>query len=136
MKCNGLHCPGCGHGGAAAGAVIALVVIIALALRKAWPAIVSAVEIAAWTVAGLTGTALVVTGGVLTVRVLRRARPAAAYRRGPVVIEGTRLYPPLPPTGRPALGAPDARPAGAWPLPGWWQEIRPQIGGDGDEHRR
>ena len=40
MRCNGLHCEGCGHGGGAAGAVIALLVIIALALRKAWPAIV------------------------------------------------------------------------------------------------
>ena len=75
MKCNGLHCEGCGHGGGgAAGAVIALLVIIALALRKAWPAIVSAVEIAAWTVAGVTGAAIVITGMVLTVRGVRRVR--------------------------------------------------------------
>jgi hypothetical protein len=133
MKCNGLHCPGCGHGGGAAGAVIALVVIVALALRKAWPAIVSAAEITAWTVAGLTGAAIAVTGGVLTVRVLRRR--AAAERRSPVVIEGTRLYPPLPPAGRPALGPPRPLAGRAWPLPGWWEEIRPQIGGEGDEHR-
>ena len=71
MNCNGMHCPGCGHGGGAAGgagAVIALLVIIALALRKAWPAIISAVEITAWTVAGLAGAVLVTTGGVLAVR--------------------------------------------------------------------
>ncbi len=141
MNCKGIHCQGCGHGGGAAGgagAVIALVVIVALALRKAWPAIVSAVEITAWTVAGITGAAIVITVGVLTVRALRRRaiRRAAAGRRSPVVIEGTQLYPPLPPAGRPALGAP--RPAGgrAWLLPGWRDEIRPRIGGDNDEHRR
>jgi hypothetical protein len=137
MNCNGMHCQGCGHGGGAAGgagAVIALLVIIALALRKAWPAIISAVEITAWTVAGLAGAAIVITGGVLAVRAARRR--AGAGRRAPVVIEGTRLYPPLPPAGRPALGPP--RPAGgrAWPPPGTWDEIRPRTGGDDDEHRR
>src|SRR5260370_20396518 len=74
MNCKGMHCQGCGPGGGAAGgagAVIALVVIVVLALRKAWPAIVSAVEIAAWTVAGLAGTAIAVTGAVLTLPVLR-----------------------------------------------------------------
>jgi hypothetical protein len=131
MTCKGIHCQGCGHGGGAAGgagAVIALVVIVALALRRAWPAVVSAVEITAWTVAGITGGAIVITGGVLTVRALRcRARRVAAGRR-PVVIEGTRLYRPLPPAGRTALGPP----RGA----GWRYEIRPRIGGEGDEHRR
>jgi hypothetical protein len=135
MNCNGMHCQGCGHGGGAAGgagAVIALVVIVALALRKAWPAIISAVEVTAWTVAGLAGAVLVTTGGVLAVRAARRR---AAGRRSPVVIEGTRLYPPLPPAAPPALGPP--RPAGgrAWPLPGWRDEIRPRTGGDSDEHR-
>ncbi len=141
MNCKGMHCQGCGPGGGAAGgagAVIALVVIVVLALRKAWPAIVSAVEIAAWTVAGLAGTAIAVTGGALTVRALRRRarRRAAAGRRAPLVVDVMRLYPPLPPAGPPALGPP--RPAGgrAWPLPGWWEEIRPQTAGEGDEHRR
>ena len=140
MNCKGIHCQGCGHGGGAAGgagAVIALVVIVALALRKAWPAIVSAVEITAWTVAGITGTAIVITAGVLTVRALRRrARRAAAGHRAPVVIEGTRLYPPLPPAGRPALGAPRSAGGRAWPLSAWRDEIRSRTGGEGDEHRR
>ena len=136
MNCNGMHCQGCGHGGGAAGgagAVIALVVIVALALRKAWPAIISAVEVTAWTVAGLAGAVLVTTGGVLIVRAARRR---AAGRRSPVVIEGTRLYPPLPPDGRPALG-PSRSPGGrAWPPSTRPYEIRPQIEGDDDEHRR
>ena len=140
MNCNGMHCQGCGHGGGAAGgagAVIALVVIVALALRKAWPGIVSAVEVTAWTVAGLAGAVLVTTGGVLAVRAARRrARRATTGRRSGVPVEGMRLYPPLPPAGRPALG-PARSPGGrAWPLPTRLHEIRPQIEGDGDEHRR
>ena len=139
MNCNGMHCPGCGHGGGAAGgagAVIALLVIIALALRKSWPAIISAVEITAWTVAALAGAVLVTTGTVLAVRVARRARRAAAGRRAPVVIQGARLYPPLPPAARPALRP--SRPAAGrtWPRPGWQYEIRPRTGGDDDEHRQ
>jgi hypothetical protein len=138
MNCNGIHCPGCGHGGGAAGggmaAVIALVVIVALALRKAWPAIVTAVEITAWTVAGICGAAVVITAGVLIVRAARRR--AATARRSPVVIQGTRLYPPLPPAARPGLEPPRSRAAGPWPLPGRWEEIGPRTGGDGDEHRR
>ena len=139
MGCKGLHCHGCGGGGAV-GAVIALVVIIALALRKAWPDIVHAVEIAAWTVAGITGTAIVVTGTVLTVRGVRRVRARRALRQATYhaqVIPAVRL------TDRsaidrpewPAPGQPPQRQPGAWPLPGWWQEVRPRIGGDGDEHR-
>jgi hypothetical protein len=134
MNCNGIHCQGCGHGGGAAGAVIALVVIVALALRRAWPAIVSAVEITAYTVAATCGAAIVITAGVLVVRAGRR-RAAAAARRSPVVIEAVRLYPPLPPAGRPGLGPPPrSRVAGPWP--GSWEEIGPQTGGDGDEHPR
>ena len=140
MNCNGMHCQGCGHGGGAAGgagAVIALVVIVALALRKAWPAIISAVEVTAWTVAGLAGAVLVTTGGVLAVRAARRrAHQAAAGRRSPVPVEGMRLYPPLPPAGRPALGPPRSPGGRAWPPPGRQYEIRPRIGGDDDEYRR
>ena len=139
MNCNGMHCQGCGHGGGAAGgagAVIALVVIVALALRKAWPGIVSAVEVTAWTVAGLAGAALVTTGGVVAVRAARRRARRAAGRHAPVPVEGMRLYPPLPPVGRPALG-PTRSPGGrARPLPTRLHEIGPRIGGDGDEHRR
>jgi hypothetical protein len=137
MNCKGIHCQGCGHGSGAAGgagAVIALVVIVALALRKAWPAIVTAVEIAAWTVAGTCGAAIVTTGGVLIVRAARRR--AAAARRSPVVIESRRLYPPLPPAGRPVLGPPRSPAAAPWPLPGWPDQTGQRTGGESDEHRR
>jgi hypothetical protein len=134
MNCKGLHCQGCGHGGGAAGAAIALVVIVALALRRAWPAIVSAVEITAWTVAGTCGAAIVTTAGVLIVRAARRR--AAAARRSPVVIEAMRLCPPLPPAGRPELGPPRSQAAKPWPLPGWPDQTGPQTGGKADEHRR
>ena len=148
MRCNGLHCEGCGHGGGAAGAVIALLVIIALALRKAWPAIVSAVEITAWTVAGVTGAAIVITGGVLTARALRRrrARRALVYRPGQpfvvVVDEVQSLFTQqFPPSGRPASGQiePPSAQSPRWPVTGWWydgEQLRPWIGGDGDERPR
>ena len=99
------------------------------------------VEIAAWTVAGVTGAAIVITGTVLTVRVVRRVRARRALRQATYhvapVIPAVRL------TDRsaidrpewPALGQPPRRQPGAWPLPGRWEEERPWIGGDGDEHR-
>jgi hypothetical protein len=138
MSCKGLHCDGCGGGGAA-GAVIALLVIIAVAMRKAWPEIVRVVEVTAWTVAGITGTVIVVTCGVLTVRVICRRRARRAMRQVPyraTVIPAARLSGP-PTIDRPArlaLGQPRPRAAGSWPLPGWWEELRPRVGGDSDEH--
>jgi hypothetical protein len=140
-RCKGLHCDGCPGGGAGVGVVIALLVIIAVGLRSAWPAIVHAIEIAAWTVAGIAGAAILVTGTALTVRVTRRVRARRARRQ---VAYHATILPPARPAGRPAigrparhraLGQPPQRPAGAWPLPGWWEGIRPRIGGDSDERR-
>ena len=141
MSCKGLHCDGCGGGGGAAAAVIALVVIMAVAARKVWPEIVSAVQIAAWTVAGVTGAIILITGGILTTRVVRRCRARRAIRQATyhaTVIPAARLIERLtidPPAGRPALSQPPRRQPGTWPLPGWWEDIRPRIGGDGDEYR-
>jgi len=153
MGCNGLHCDGCGHGsGGPAAAVIALLVIVAVAAREVWPKVVHAVEIAAWTVAGLTGAAILATGTVLTVRVVRRVRARRALRlpgcqvhaayhatvipavrlTGPSVID--RPDRPEWPE-RPALGQPPQHHPGAWPLPGWREDIRPRTGGDSDARR-
>jgi hypothetical protein len=143
MGCNGLHCDGCRHGSPAgpAAAVLALLVIVAVGAREVWPKVVHEVEIAAWTVAGVTGAAIVITGTVLTVRAVRhvRARHVAqqvTYRIAPV-IPAARLsgHPAIDRPERSALGQPPQHRPGAWPLPGWWQDIRPKIGGDGDEHR-
>ncbi len=139
MGCKGLHCDGCKHGsGGPAAAVIALLVIVAVAAREAWPRVVHAVEIAAWTVAGVTGAAIVVTGTVLAVRVVRRVRARralATYRVAPVIPAVRLTEPPaIDRPERPALGQPPQHRPGAWPLPGWWADIRPRIGGDGDEH--
>jgi hypothetical protein len=135
MNCKGIHCQGCGHGGGAAGAVIALAVIVALALRKAWPAIVSAVEITAWTVTGVAGAVLLVTGGVLAARVVRRHRARRASWRSPVTTIAAQGREAVPPAMHPAIDPPHPAGGRAWPLPGCWEEIRPRIGGDGDEHR-
>ncbi len=142
MGCKGLHCDGCNHGsGAAAAAVTALLVIVAVAAREAWPKVVHAAEIAAWTAAGVTGAAIVITGMVLTVRRVRRVRARraprqATYRVAPV-IPAVRLTEPaaIDRPGRRALGQPPQHRPGAWPVPGRREDIRPRIGGNGDEHR-
>ena len=136
--CKGLHCEGCGHRGGPAGAVIVLLVMVALALRKAWPQIVAALEITAWTVAAVTGATLTATCGVLILRAVRRrrARRTSVYRPG-AVIPAARLVgrPVESPGGRPAISGPQHRP-GAWLLPGWWEETGPHSWGDGDDRRR
>ncbi len=141
MGCKGLHCDGCNHGGGGpAAAVIALLVIIALGVRAAGPQIVHAFQIAAWTVAGITGAAIVITGTALSVRVVRRVRARRAARQityHATILPPARLTEPpaIDRPERPALGQPSQHRPGAWPLPGWWQDIRPRIGGDSDEHR-
>jgi hypothetical protein len=101
MGCKGLHCDGCHHGSPAgpAAAVLALLVIVAVAARGAWPKVVHAVEIAAWTMSGVTGAAIVITGTVLTVRGVRRARARRAARQvtyhiAPVIPAARRTEPP------------------------------------------
>ena len=101
-------------------------------------------EVIGWTLAG-TASAAVLGGGVLAGIRIRRAVRAARARRtmtqpaAPVIQitpEGyVRPLPDEPGTARPALSPPARGPATAWPLPGWWEEIRPRIGGDSDEHR-
>ena len=141
MGCKGLHCDGCNHGSdGPAAAVIALLIIVAVAAREVWPKVVHAVEIAAWTVAGSTGAAILATGTVLTVRVARRVRARCAARvtyHVTPVIPAVRLTEPsaIDRPERPALGQPPQRQPGAWPLPGWREDFRPRIGGDSDEHR-
>jgi hypothetical protein len=139
--CKGLHCDGCPGGAGGTGVVIALLAIIAVGVHAAWPAIAHAIEIAAWVVAGISGAALLITGTVLAVRVARRVRARRARRQ--VTCHATILpparparYPTIRQPARPrALGPAPQRPSGAWPLPGWWEDIRPRIGGDSDDHR-
>lgn len=140
MGCKGLHCDGCQHGSPAgpAAAVLVLLVIVAVAAREVAPKLVHALEIAAWTAAGIIGAALVITSTVLTVRVTRRVRARRAARQ---VTYHARIIPAEPlsrsatdrTTGRPALRQPPRRTT--WPLPGWWEDVRPTIGSDGDESR-
>jgi hypothetical protein len=93
-------------------------------------------------VAGVCGTVIVITGAVLTVRVTRRVRARRAARQvtyHATVIPAARLTgrPCIDrPAGRPALGQPPRRQPGVWPLPGWWEDIRPRIGPDSDDRPR
>jgi hypothetical protein len=142
MKCHGLHCDGCRHGGGGAAAVIALLAFIALALRKDWPQIVSALEIAAWTVAAVTGAAIAVTVTVLTVRAVRRHRARLAMRQATIYRPGLIIPPaqsggrPVPSAQRPAIGRPRRHHARTWPLPDGRKAILPLPGRDDDSDRR
>jgi protein-S-isoprenylcysteine O-methyltransferase Ste14 len=113
MRCDGLHCDGCRHGGGPAGvgaAVVVLAVFIAVGLHKFWAPIVSALEIAAWTLVSIAGTAAVVTGTVITTKAVRARRArrevtAGEYRPGYRIIPGAVL------DDRAALGQPRRHPA-------------------------
>lgn len=135
-----------GGGGGESGAVIALIAFIVLAtargvghkaLTGVAHAVGTAVEVIMWTLAAVV--ILAVTAGITYAALRIRAAVVRARRAiSPPVITITpedprARYVSPGGTGRPAIDAP--RPARSWPLPGWWEEIRPRIGGD-DEHRR
>lgn len=130
-----------GHDGGG-GWVIALAVVVVLAAaggaaRKAADdaahVMATAVEVIAWTLAAAVILAAATGTAYATLRI-RAALRAARDRRAvpPPLIRVTPERPgpaPIPPeTGRSAIEAP--REAGSWPLPGWWEEIRPQVGRD------
>ena len=141
------------HGGDGAGPWAALAVLVVLAIAGGAArhvigdvarVLVTVLEVIGWTLIA-SASAAVAGGGVLAgVRVRRAVRAARARRAMPqpaapviqITPEGyVRPLPDEPGAARPALGPPPRGPAGAWPLPGWWEEIRPRIGGDGNEHR-
>jgi hypothetical protein len=131
-----------GHDGGGWGAVAALIVFIVLAiggaahkqLAEAAHVVATIVEVVAWTLA--TTVILTVAAGLTWVAVkVRRALRARARRTTATVISVTPDRPgvtvrPVDAAGRPAIDRP--RPAGSWPLPGWWVEIRPRVGRDDD----
>ena len=136
-----------GHGGDGAGPWAALAVLVALALvggaarhviGAAVHVLATVLEVIGWTLAGAV-LAAVAGGGVLAgVRIRRAVQAARARRAPPPVITITPdgyVRPVETSADRPALDAPRPGVAGSWPLPGWWEEIRPRIGGDSDEHR-
>ena len=135
------------HSGDGAGPWVALAVLVALAvvggaarhvIGEVAHVLVTVFEVIAWTVAGVV-IAAAVSGGVHAGVRIRRAVHAARARRAAasvITITPDVFTRPVASVARPAIGAPRPTDAGAWPLPGWWEEIRPRIGGDGDEHRR
>jgi hypothetical protein len=135
------------HGGSEWGAVIALLAFIVLAIAGgaghkaisgAMHDVLTAVEVAAWTLAAVVilAAAAGVTWAVLRVRRAVRAHRAIGNARPPVVyIDQNGYHRPIPAdTARPALDTP-RRPAGSWPLPGQWHSIRPNARHDDDRRR-
>lgn len=110
MNCNGIHCPGCGHGprsGLSIGAVVVLVVL-AVIVAKARAIEHGAAEVGRVLVlAAITALSVAVAAGAVAVavRVRRRTvRPAATRAQLPVVIRE------LGPRTLAAIEAPRARP--------------------------
>jgi hypothetical protein len=141
-----------GHGGDGAGAWAALAGLVALAviggaarhlIATTLHVVVTVLEVIAWTLAGAAAAAVLTGGALASVRIRRavlaaRARRAAVPRVPVIHITPEGYLRPLPDPAspaRPALSPPPQQPATSWPLPGWWEEIRPHIGGDDDQHR-
>jgi hypothetical protein len=77
VKCPGLHCPGCGHGGAAL-ASIGSAVAIAVIAYAAWEILVALV----WVIVAVIAAAVVIGIPALVVIARRMNRPV--YRPQPV----------------------------------------------------
>jgi hypothetical protein len=127
-KCPGLHCDGCGHGGGPPGLAVALLIVVVIAAGTAaghavWHGIVTALEIAGYTlasVAGLAALGCLSYGGYRVYRWHAARRPIAPARVVSVQIDSPRAGVPGWPV-RGALEASPVRPAG-WPLLGEWDE--------------
>jgi hypothetical protein len=132
-RCPGLHCPGCkDKGGAGLIALVVVLVVVGAVLRAIWHTLVTVLEIAAITAASIAGLALVAGGAYAAVRVGRYVLERRARRPIPVRAQVVRLGAELVSAEpeRPAIDQPRQQAAG-WPLPGWWEEVKPRIGGDG-----
>jgi hypothetical protein len=124
MGCHGLHCDGCRHGGGPAGAVVVLLVVIAVAVRAEWHAIAAAVEVIAWCLLGSAAVAGAVTAAMLTGRVIRAHRDRAGQRPATVLLPPGRYHviPPGDHARRAAIEAPRPR---LHVVPGGRQETHP-----------
>jgi hypothetical protein len=122
MSCPGVHCKGCGSGKGSA-AVLVITVISAYAIYRtltsrtvehAASELLTALAVAAYTVAGLAVTAGLTTAG-LTVRRGLVVRRAARIAREPVTLIRARTIPAMttPPRLRALPGPEPVRPAHA-----------------------
>lgn len=134
---DGAHTHGSGGGGMLL-VVILLVLLVGGAAAKAvsavWHTIVTVLEIAAYTALSIAGAAMLAGTGYLAWRIRVRVLAARAQRTVPARAHVVQLGAEPPPVTGPAMGKAIEAPrqqAGGWPLPGWWDEVRPHIGGDG-----
>lgn len=118
-KCSGLHCPGCGDGG---GGLVVVLVVLAVAgaiIHAIWHTLVEVAEITAFTVLGIAGLAALAGLGYAVMRVRASiARPRQQAAPKAVIIASTITRQP------PAIAPPQRA---SWPLPGTWEEIRPDT---------
>ncbi len=101
-------------------------------LTAAAHAVITAVEVAAWTLAAVVMLAAAAGVTWTGVKVRAAVRAARARRAATVITLAPDRYRVVAADDdRPAL-APPRRPAGSWPLPGQWDEIYPHAGDDDD----
>jgi hypothetical protein len=123
MGCHGLHCDGCRHGGGPAGAVVVLLVVIAVAVRAEWHAIAAAVEVIAWCLLGSAAVAGAVTAAVIVRRARRAHRDRMGQQAATVLLPPGRYHviPPGDHARRAAIEAPRPR---LHAVPGGRQQAR------------
>ena len=115
------------HGGAGLVALAVVLVIVAAVLHAIWHTIVEAAELAALGVVSVIAAAALAGAAYAALRIRAYVLEQRARRPVPVRAEIIRLgAEPVREPGRPAIEAPRDH----WPLPGWWEEIRPHIGHD------
>jgi len=119
-RCPGLHCPDCGDGGG--GALIAVLVALAVAgaiIRAIWHVLVEAAEIAALVVVSAAGLAAAAGLGYAALRV-RASIVSSRREAAPKAVIISSIDRSQPPAIEPPRRA-------SWPLPGIWEEIKPDT---------
>ena len=127
MRCEGLHCDGCGGGGGLVLVVIVALAIIGAIVHTIWRQLVEVVEVVALVLVSAAGLAVLAGGVYLAVRIRARMTSPGPSTQPPMPARVVRLGEPPIVTdsaiGR-AIEAPRQHTAG-WPLAGRWEQIKP-----------
>ena len=107
-------------------ALVVVLVIVAAVIHAIWHTIVEAAEIVAIVFVSAVGAVALAGVAYAALRIRDRVAGQQAGRPVTVRAEVVQLEP-----ERAAL---EATSPAAWPLPGWWADVRPHVGHD-DERR-
>lgn len=116
MGCEGLHCPGCGHGGGKLAALVVVLVFIGGAAWRVRHGIETGLQIAMWTLVGAVSLAVIGGAVYVAMRVRARQLEVRAPHTVPMPARVVRLG------AEPDREAIEAR---RWPVAGQWEQIKP-----------